>query len=341
MCSSLSGCSTQSMLRNSRGLLAWESAPGCERKSTLVKLLGNFVERLLTEVGDCQQVIDRLLEQLANGIDLSTLEAVAGTFGKFEIFDWRSRSGEPLAVAVASATSRPSGSSLISSTSWTMLRSVAPAEARASRRRDRTIGLDVSTRRSREDCVDRNEANGATRCLVLQRRDSQRHARWSGHTQAGLLIEGCNNESGLRISTSGVVCKSAAVTVAGPATSRRNHDWFIATLASHIDPRRRRTVNDVVVPLERVVVFALGRTVTNIALTKAVATNVHTTAIYIDVAVVYELTSLRTRSLPNRLGRRGCPSAVPGTAACSRRLRPACGSLPCRGCGTDARSGRR
>ncbi|KAG1648329.1 hypothetical protein GQR58_029935 [Nymphon striatum] len=112
-------------------------------------------------------------------------------------------------------------------------------------------------------------------------------------------------------------------------------------LASHIDPRRRRTVNDVVVPLERVVVFALGRTVTNIALTKAVATNVHTTAIYIDVAVVYELTSLRTRSLPNRLGRRGCPSAVPGTAACSRRLRPACGSLPCRGCGTDARSGRR
>ncbi|KAG1648328.1 hypothetical protein GQR58_029935 [Nymphon striatum] len=311
MCSSLSGCSTQSMLRNSRvrdfstlsspisitwrrqkvGLLAWESAPGCERKSTLVKLLGNFVERLLTEVGDCQQVIDRLLEQLANGIDLSTLEAVAGTFGKFEIFDWRSRSGEPLAVAVASATSRPSGSSLISSTSWTMLRSVAPAEARASRRRDRTIGLDVSTRRS--------------------------------------------------ISTSGVVCKSAAVTVAGPATSRRNHDWFIATLASHIDPRRRRTVNDVVVPLERVVVFALGRTVTNIALTKAVATNVHTTAIYIDVAVVYELTSLRTRSLPNRLGRRGCPSAVPGTAACSRRLRPACGSLPCRGCGTDARSGRR
>src|SRR5436190_13651343 len=53
----------------------------------LVELLDHLVERLLAEVGDGQQVVDRLLDQLAHRVDLGPLEAVPGALGQVEVLD--------------------------------------------------------------------------------------------------------------------------------------------------------------------------------------------------------------------------------------------------------------
>src|SRR5437764_10789828 len=48
-----------------------------EREAPLVELDDDLVERLLPEVGDGEEVVLGLLEQLADGVDLRPLEAVA------------------------------------------------------------------------------------------------------------------------------------------------------------------------------------------------------------------------------------------------------------------------
>src|SRR5579875_2488773 len=63
------------------GLLA------AERQAPLVELLQDLVEGLLAEVGDGQQVVLGLLDQLADGVDLGPLEAVAGPLGQIEVLD--------------------------------------------------------------------------------------------------------------------------------------------------------------------------------------------------------------------------------------------------------------
>ena len=47
----------------------------------------HLVEGLLAEVGDGQQVVLGLVDQLADGVDLGPLEAVAGTLGQVELLD--------------------------------------------------------------------------------------------------------------------------------------------------------------------------------------------------------------------------------------------------------------
>src|SRR5215203_4507628 len=58
-----------------------------EGQAPLVQLGDDLVEGLLAEVGDGQQVVLALLEQLAHGVDLGPLEAVAGALGEVEVLD--------------------------------------------------------------------------------------------------------------------------------------------------------------------------------------------------------------------------------------------------------------
>src|SRR3954471_22977088 len=60
---------------------------GAQGQAPLVELLEHLVERLLAEVGDGQQVVLGLGDQLAHGVDLGPLEAVAGTLGQIEVLD--------------------------------------------------------------------------------------------------------------------------------------------------------------------------------------------------------------------------------------------------------------
>src|SRR5207248_518700 len=58
-----------------------------EGQAALVELLDDLLERLLPEVGDGQQVVLGPLDQLADGVDLGPLEAVAGPFREVELLD--------------------------------------------------------------------------------------------------------------------------------------------------------------------------------------------------------------------------------------------------------------
>src|SRR3954454_19969983 len=60
---------------------------GAQGQAPLVELLQHLVQRLLTEVGDGQQVVLRLQHELADGVDLGPLEAVAGALGEVEVLD--------------------------------------------------------------------------------------------------------------------------------------------------------------------------------------------------------------------------------------------------------------
>src|SRR3954466_4261251 len=60
---------------------------GAQGQAPLVELLQHLVQGLLAEVGDGQQVVLGLGDQLAHGVDLGPLEAVAGTLGEVEILD--------------------------------------------------------------------------------------------------------------------------------------------------------------------------------------------------------------------------------------------------------------
>src|ERR1700760_3230822 len=63
------------------------SAATAQRQATLVELLDDLVQRLLAEVGDGEQVVLGLEEQLADGVDLGPLETVAGALGQVEVLD--------------------------------------------------------------------------------------------------------------------------------------------------------------------------------------------------------------------------------------------------------------
>jgi len=56
-------------------------------QTPLVELLEHLVERLLPEVGDVQQVVQRAVDQLADGVDLGPLEAVPGPLGEVQVLD--------------------------------------------------------------------------------------------------------------------------------------------------------------------------------------------------------------------------------------------------------------
>src|SRR4051794_30556763 len=58
-----------------------------QRQAALVELLLHFVEALLPEVGDVQQVVFGLGEQFAHGVDLGALQAVARALRQVEVLD--------------------------------------------------------------------------------------------------------------------------------------------------------------------------------------------------------------------------------------------------------------
>src|SRR3954470_9200158 len=58
------------------GFLTQRSGSAAQGEAALVELLLDLVEALLTEVGDVQQIVFGLGEQLADGVDLGPLEAV-------------------------------------------------------------------------------------------------------------------------------------------------------------------------------------------------------------------------------------------------------------------------
>src|ERR1700722_13647501 len=70
-------------------LMAGSTFLSAQRQAPLVQLLQDFVEGLLAEVGDRQQVVLGLLHQFADRVDLSPLEAVAGPLGQIQVLDWR------------------------------------------------------------------------------------------------------------------------------------------------------------------------------------------------------------------------------------------------------------
>src|SRR5829696_830130 len=176
-----------------------------ERQAALVELEDDLVERLLAEVRDGQQVVLGLLHELAHGVDLGTLEAVAGTLGQVEVFDGQ--------VEVGGAGRGDGKLAQLEA-----LRLVAhlghQADERAERvagrgqgvaRDDRAVGLDVD-----------DQAVVLGRLLDSGRLDLERHP---AHRAA--LLSVASRRSPLRISTSDVSWMSAAVTSAGPRTSSR------------------------------------------------------------------------------------------------------------------------
>src|SRR5262245_38262314 len=62
--------------------IALPSVPRVQAEPALVQLGDDLVEALLAEVGDGQQVVLGLLEQLAHGVHLGPLQAVAGPLGQ-------------------------------------------------------------------------------------------------------------------------------------------------------------------------------------------------------------------------------------------------------------------
>src|SRR3954447_3657442 len=58
-----------------------------QRQAALVELLDDLVQRLLAEVGDGEQVVLGALHELADGVDLRPLQAVAGPLGQVEVLD--------------------------------------------------------------------------------------------------------------------------------------------------------------------------------------------------------------------------------------------------------------
>src|SRR6185503_2571775 len=68
------------------GNVSWQLS-ATQREAALVELLLDLVEALLSEVGDVEQVVLGLGEQLTDRVDLGSLEAVARALGEVEILD--------------------------------------------------------------------------------------------------------------------------------------------------------------------------------------------------------------------------------------------------------------
>ena len=66
-------------------IFEWCSA--AEAETTLVELLLDLVEALLAEVGDVEQIVLGLGEQLTDGVDLSPLEAVPRALRQIELLN--------------------------------------------------------------------------------------------------------------------------------------------------------------------------------------------------------------------------------------------------------------
>src|SRR5438132_3951691 len=60
---------------------------GPQRQTPLVELLEDLVQGLLAEVGDGQEVVLGPLHQLADGVDLGPLQAVAGPLRQVQVLD--------------------------------------------------------------------------------------------------------------------------------------------------------------------------------------------------------------------------------------------------------------
>src|ERR1700732_1351536 len=78
------------------GSLAWERRPDdaavlvklhAQREAHLHQYIFDLVERFAAEVLGLQHFIFALLYELANGLDISVLQAVVGTHGKLELFN--------------------------------------------------------------------------------------------------------------------------------------------------------------------------------------------------------------------------------------------------------------
>ena len=63
------------------------SVPVAEHEAALVELDEDLVQRLLAEVGDGEEVVLGLQHQLADRVDLSSLQAVSGSLGEVELLD--------------------------------------------------------------------------------------------------------------------------------------------------------------------------------------------------------------------------------------------------------------
>src|SRR4051812_8452654 len=70
-----------------RGVAGTDLLLDPELQATLVELGDHLVEGLLAEVGDGQEVVLGLDEQLADGVDLGALQAVAGALRQVEVLD--------------------------------------------------------------------------------------------------------------------------------------------------------------------------------------------------------------------------------------------------------------
>src|SRR6188508_2079216 len=85
-------CELPPKLRARRGVAGMVVSPlllrsAAQRQAALVELLLDLVEALLAEVGDVEQVVLGLGEQLTDRVDLGPLEAVARALGQIEVFD--------------------------------------------------------------------------------------------------------------------------------------------------------------------------------------------------------------------------------------------------------------
>src|SRR5919106_2192429 len=73
--------------RERRGVGMIRPGSAAQREAALVELHLHLVQALLPEVGDVQQVVLGLGQQLTDGVDLRPLEAVARTLGQVELLD--------------------------------------------------------------------------------------------------------------------------------------------------------------------------------------------------------------------------------------------------------------
>ncbi len=64
-----------------------------QREPALVEAHEHLVEGLLAEVRYCEQLVRRALDQLADGVDLGTLQAVARPLGQVEVLDRKVKVG--------------------------------------------------------------------------------------------------------------------------------------------------------------------------------------------------------------------------------------------------------
>src|SRR3954453_24205744 len=63
------------------------SRSAAQRQAALVELLLHFVEALLSEVGDVEQIVFGLGQQFAHGVDLGAIQAVARALRQVEVLD--------------------------------------------------------------------------------------------------------------------------------------------------------------------------------------------------------------------------------------------------------------